>query len=52
MKILLFGSVGVVLENKDVLEPGVGVIVKLSSGVPHSVNEGVSVRHNSVSIFP
>ena len=38
VKNLLFGSAGVILENKDVLEPGVGVIVKISSGVPHSVD--------------
>ena len=52
MKNLLFGSAGVILENIDVLEPGVGVIVKFSSGVPHSVDVGVRVRHNSISIFP
>ena len=52
MKNLLFGPAGVILENKDVLEPGVGVIVKFSSGVPHSVNVGISERRNSISIFP
>ena len=52
MKNLLFGSAGIILENKDVLEPGVGVIVKFSSGVPHSVDVWVRVYHNSISIFP
>ena len=52
MKNLLFGPVVGILEDKDVLEPGVGVIVKFSSCVPHSVNVVVRVYYNSLYIFP